>query len=69
MQRVARPGGRLLVLDFGRPNNAVWRGIYFAYLRNFVPLLGRIFCGDADTHGYILNPSCITQRNAAWKPG
>jgi demethylmenaquinone methyltransferase/2-methoxy-6-polyprenyl-1,4-benzoquinol methylase len=54
MQRVARPGGRLLVLDFGRPNNAVWRGIYFAYLRNFVPLLGRIFCGDADTHGYIL---------------
>ena len=54
MQRVARPGGRLLVLDFGRPDNAVWRGIYFAYLRYFVPVLGRIFCGDADTHGYIL---------------
>jgi demethylmenaquinone methyltransferase/2-methoxy-6-polyprenyl-1,4-benzoquinol methylase len=54
MQRVARPGGRLLVLDFGRPDNAVWRGIYFAYLRHFVPVLGRIFCGDADTHGYIL---------------
>jgi demethylmenaquinone methyltransferase / 2-methoxy-6-polyprenyl-1,4-benzoquinol methylase len=54
MKRVARPGGRLLVLDFGRPDNAVWRGIYFGYLRWFVPLLGRIFCGDADTHGYIL---------------
>lgn len=54
MQRVARPGGRLLVLDFGRPDNALWRGIYFAYLRNFVPLLGRVFCGDAETHGYIL---------------
>jgi demethylmenaquinone methyltransferase/2-methoxy-6-polyprenyl-1,4-benzoquinol methylase len=54
MQRVARPGGRLLVLDFGRPDNAVWREIYFGYLRYFVPILGRIFCGDADTHGYIL---------------
>lgn len=54
MQRVTRPGGRILVLDFGKPDNAIWRGIYFAYLRRFVPILGRIFCGDADTHGYIL---------------
>jgi len=54
MQRVARPGGRLLVLDFGKPDNAIWRAIYFAYLRRFVPILGRIFCGDADTHSYIL---------------
>ncbi len=54
MARVARPGGRLLVLDFGRPDNELWRGMYFAYLKRLVPLLGRIFCGDADTHGYIL---------------
>ncbi len=54
MQRVARPGGRLLVLDFARPDNALWRGIYFGYLRWFVPLLGRCLCGDPDTHGYIL---------------
>ena len=54
MQRVTRPGGRLLVLDFGKPDNALWRGIYFTYLKWFVPLLGRLFCGDADTHGYIL---------------
>jgi demethylmenaquinone methyltransferase/2-methoxy-6-polyprenyl-1,4-benzoquinol methylase len=54
MQRVARPGGRLLVLDFGKPDNALWRKVYFAYLRWCVPVLGKIFCGDADTHGYIL---------------
>jgi demethylmenaquinone methyltransferase/2-methoxy-6-polyprenyl-1,4-benzoquinol methylase len=54
MRRVARPGGRLLVLDFGKPDNALWRGIYFAYLRWCIPVLGRVFCGDADTHGYIL---------------
>jgi demethylmenaquinone methyltransferase/2-methoxy-6-polyprenyl-1,4-benzoquinol methylase len=54
MRRVARPGGRLLVLDFGKPDNALWRALYFSYLRYCVPLLGRYFCGDADTHGYIL---------------
>jgi demethylmenaquinone methyltransferase/2-methoxy-6-polyprenyl-1,4-benzoquinol methylase len=54
MRRVVRPGGRLLVLDFGKPDNAVWRTLYFAYLRYFVPVMGRIFFHDADTHGYIL---------------
>jgi demethylmenaquinone methyltransferase/2-methoxy-6-polyprenyl-1,4-benzoquinol methylase len=54
MCRVARPGGRLIVLDFGQPDNALWRALYFAYLGKIVPWMGRIFCGDADTHGYIL---------------
>jgi demethylmenaquinone methyltransferase/2-methoxy-6-polyprenyl-1,4-benzoquinol methylase len=55
MARVARPGGRLLVLDFGKPDNAVIRGIYFGYLKIFVPLLGRIFCGNASAYSYILD--------------
>jgi len=54
MVRVARPGARLLVLDFGKPDNAVWRWLYFTYLRLFVPLLGRLCCGDAQAYAYIL---------------
>jgi demethylmenaquinone methyltransferase / 2-methoxy-6-polyprenyl-1,4-benzoquinol methylase len=54
MQRVAKAGGRLLVLDFGKPDNAIWRKLYFAYLRLFVPCLGRIFCGSAAAYAYIL---------------
>jgi demethylmenaquinone methyltransferase/2-methoxy-6-polyprenyl-1,4-benzoquinol methylase len=54
MRRVARPGGRLVVLDFGKPANALWRGIYFAHLKCTVPLLGWIFCGNADAYAYIL---------------
>ena len=54
MQRVARPGGRLLVLDFGKPDNRLWRWFYFGYLRLIVPALGRIFCGDASAYAYIL---------------
>jgi demethylmenaquinone methyltransferase/2-methoxy-6-polyprenyl-1,4-benzoquinol methylase len=54
MHRVARPGARLVVLDFGKPANALWRGIYFAHLKCAVPLLGWIFCGHADAYAYIL---------------
>ncbi|MCW5559320.1 MAG: ubiquinone/menaquinone biosynthesis methyltransferase [Verrucomicrobiae bacterium] len=54
MIRVLRPGGRLLILDFGKPDWKPWRWLYFQYLRWIVPIFGRLFCGDADTHGYIL---------------
>ena len=54
MNRVAKPGARLVVLDFGKPANALWRGIYFAHLKCTVPLLGWMFCGNADAYAYIL---------------
>lgn len=54
MYRVLRPNGRLLVLDFGKPNNRLLRSLYFSYLNYLVPLFGRIFCGDSATHAYIL---------------
>jgi ubiquinone/menaquinone biosynthesis methyltransferase len=67
MLRVARPGARLLVLDFGKPDNRLWRAVYFGYLRWCVPVLGKIFCGDADTHGYILESlrHYVAQRGVA----
>ena len=54
MRRVAKPGGRLVVLDFGKPPNAVWRAVYFAHLKISVPLVGWIFCGNAQAYAYIL---------------
>jgi demethylmenaquinone methyltransferase/2-methoxy-6-polyprenyl-1,4-benzoquinol methylase len=54
MHRVARPGARLLVLDFGRPPNALWRAVYFTHLRLSVPLIGLLFCGHASAYAYIL---------------
>jgi demethylmenaquinone methyltransferase / 2-methoxy-6-polyprenyl-1,4-benzoquinol methylase len=54
MHRAARPGARLIVLDFGKPANAVWRKLYFGHLRCSVPLIGWLFCGNADAYAYIL---------------
>ena len=42
------------MLDFGKPDNALLRRMYFGYLRVFVPVFGRLFCGDSATHAYIL---------------
>ena len=53
MHRVAKSGARLVVLDFGRPANALWRTIYFGHLRRSVPLIGWLFCGSASAYAYI----------------
>jgi demethylmenaquinone methyltransferase/2-methoxy-6-polyprenyl-1,4-benzoquinol methylase len=54
MLRVAKPGGRIVVLDFGKPANALWRRLYFTHLKCSVPLIGLVFCGRADAYAYIL---------------
>lgn len=54
MWRVARPGGTVTVLDFGKPDNAAWRAMYFGYLRFFVPMLGLMAAGSASAYAYIL---------------
>jgi demethylmenaquinone methyltransferase/2-methoxy-6-polyprenyl-1,4-benzoquinol methylase len=54
MVRVARSGGRVLVLDFGKPDNPLWRALYFTYLRLVVPLLGLVFCRNSSAYAYIL---------------
>jgi demethylmenaquinone methyltransferase/2-methoxy-6-polyprenyl-1,4-benzoquinol methylase len=54
MQRVARPGGRLVILEFGKPENPVWRAVYEAYLKLFSPALGLVLCGDSAAYSYIL---------------
>ena len=54
MRRVLKPGGRLVILEFGKPTNALWRWVYFNHLRFVTPLLGKLFCGDAAAYAYIL---------------
>jgi demethylmenaquinone methyltransferase / 2-methoxy-6-polyprenyl-1,4-benzoquinol methylase len=54
MLRVAKPGGRIIVLEFGKPANLIWRKIYFAHLRCSVPLIGLLFCGNPQAYAYIL---------------
>jgi demethylmenaquinone methyltransferase / 2-methoxy-6-polyprenyl-1,4-benzoquinol methylase len=54
MWRVTKPGGRLVALEFGKPENSAWRGIYFSYLKFMLPIFGKIFCGNSAAYAYIL---------------
>jgi demethylmenaquinone methyltransferase/2-methoxy-6-polyprenyl-1,4-benzoquinol methylase len=54
IRRVLRPGGKVLSLDFGKPESGLVRTLYFGFLGTVLPVLGWAFCGDADTHGYVL---------------
>jgi demethylmenaquinone methyltransferase/2-methoxy-6-polyprenyl-1,4-benzoquinol methylase len=51
--RVLRPGGRLLSLDFNRPEPPVVRGAYLAYLPVVGAGLGWLLHRDPDTYRYI----------------
>ncbi len=51
--RVLKPGGRLLSLDFSRPDSAIVRGLYLRYLTVVGSLLGWALHGDPDTYRYI----------------
>jgi len=53
MRRVLAPGGRAVVLDFGKPDNPVAAALYGAYLRTMMPAVGFLFHGDPQTYLYI----------------
>lgn len=53
IRRVLRPGGRLLSLDFERPEARWLRGLYLGYLTIVGAGLGFLLHGDPDTYRYI----------------
>jgi demethylmenaquinone methyltransferase/2-methoxy-6-polyprenyl-1,4-benzoquinol methylase len=59
IRRVLVPGGRLLALDFNRPENPVVRAAYLVYLTLVGSAVGVVLHGDPDTYRYI--PESIRQ--------
>jgi demethylmenaquinone methyltransferase/2-methoxy-6-polyprenyl-1,4-benzoquinol methylase len=53
MRRVLAPGGRAVVLDFGKPDNSLAGGAYRAFLHAMMPAVGWLFHGDPETYRYI----------------
>jgi demethylmenaquinone methyltransferase/2-methoxy-6-polyprenyl-1,4-benzoquinol methylase len=51
--RVLKPGGRLVSLDFNRPDNVVLRACFLWYLTIVGGALGWLLHGDPDTYRYI----------------
>ncbi|HZT02085.1 MAG TPA: bifunctional demethylmenaquinone methyltransferase/2-methoxy-6-polyprenyl-1,4-benzoquinol methylase UbiE [Steroidobacteraceae bacterium] len=53
MQRVLKPGGQLLVLEFSHPVAPGLGPLYDAYSFRILPLLGKIVAGDEASYRYL----------------
>ncbi len=53
LYRVLRRGGRLVVLEFGRPRNPLFRALYDLYSFTVIPWLGRSLSRHPDAYLYL----------------
>ena len=53
MARVVRPGGRVIVLEFGQPSNRLASSLYDSYRRHFLPRLGGAVTGERSAYEYL----------------
>lgn len=54
MHRVLRPGGRLVILEFSRPANALMRWLYDLYSFGVMPYVGQIIAGSREAYDYLV---------------
>lgn len=53
MFRVLKPGGRLLVLEFSKPEPPLLSQAYDFYSFNVLPKMGQLVAGDAESYQYL----------------
>ena len=53
MYRVLKPGGKLLILEFSRPRNAIFKPIYNFYLNRVLPKVAGLVSGDKEAYEYL----------------
>ena len=51
--RVLARGGRLVVLEFTTPPRQPMRGLYFAYFRRVLPMIGRLVSNHSEAYDYL----------------
>lgn len=51
--RVLKPGGRLLILEFGMPKNFLVSAVYTFYFRYLLPFVGNLVSGHGDAYTYL----------------
>ncbi len=55
MARVAKPGGRIISLDLGKPKIPVYKDLYYFYFYKIMPVITSIFQGKKEAYNYLPN--------------
>ncbi len=53
MRRVLQPGGKLVVLEFSKPKNKVFKQFYNLYMNVIAPSFGKLFAKNKDAYKYL----------------
>jgi len=53
MRRVLRPGGKLVVLEFSRPKQPLFKVIYNLYMKTIAPGFGKLIAKNKDAYEYL----------------
>ncbi len=53
MYRVLKPGGKLVVLEFSKPKNVVFKGFYNFYMNYIAPGFGKMFAKNRCAYQYL----------------
>lgn len=53
MNRVLKPGGMVMVLEFSKPSAFPFRQVFNLYFLNILPLFGRLFSKDRKAYRYL----------------
>jgi demethylmenaquinone methyltransferase/2-methoxy-6-polyprenyl-1,4-benzoquinol methylase len=57
MARVTRPGGKVMVLEFGQVNIPVFGALYNFYSQNILPKIGGLVTGQGEAYDYLQKSS------------
>lgn len=53
MYRVLKPGGRLLILEFSKPEHEILSKAYDVYSFNLLPIMGKFVTNDSESYQYL----------------
>lgn len=53
MQRVAKPGGKVVCLETSQPTNLIYKQFYYAYFRFIMPALGKLLAKSYNQYSWL----------------
>jgi demethylmenaquinone methyltransferase/2-methoxy-6-polyprenyl-1,4-benzoquinol methylase len=60
MARVARPGGKVVILEFARPRSRIFRALYYLYFTRVLPRVGNAVSGSPE-RAYCYLPASVLE--------
>ncbi len=53
MSRILKPGGKMIILEFTKPDNFIFSYLYKIYFTKILPLLGKMVSGSSSAYDYL----------------